>query len=271
MKDIRVALAVTRSMVGRTDDNIDGMLRWIQAAKKKSADLICFPEMNMTGYLHRDPIRDTARSISGPIRERLMAFAAGERIVILAGLAEMAENGCVFASHLIVQPDGKIGIYRKLHIAPVESGVFSPGTDIPLFNTAGAEFGIQLCYDAHFPELSTKMALKGAEIIFMPHASPRGDAKGKLLSWMRHLPARAYDNSLFVLACNQTGDNGQGLIFPGIALVIGPSGQVLKKTTGDREQLLVADLLSKDLASVRSHPMRFFLSNRRSELFSRLG
>ncbi len=268
MKDIRIALAVTRSPVGQTDDNLAGMLKWIRAAKGKGADLICFPEMNITGYLHRDAIRSMAQPIPGPISHRLSAFAAGERIVILAGLAEREDTGRVFASHLVVQPDGEIGVYRKLHIAPVEKGVLTPGTDIPLFTAAGAAFAIQLCYDTHFPELSTQMALLGAEILFMPHASPRGDAEGKILSWMRHLPARAFDNSLFVIACNQTGDNGQGLRFPGVAVVIGPSGRILKKTAGDRETLLVADLPSKKLAESRNHPMRYFLANRRPELYS---
>jgi N-carbamoylputrescine amidase len=267
MKDIRAALAVTRSWVGHTDDNLDGMCQWIRAAKKKNADLICFPEMNITGYLHRDPIRDMARPVPGPISDRLAAFAAGERIVILAGLAEKSDTGHVFASHLVVQPSGEVGIYRKLHVSPVEQAVLSPGAEPTVFDAAGVTFGIQLCYDAHFPGLSTQMAVKGAEMIFMPHASPRGDAQEKLLSWMRHLPARAFDNSLFVLACNQIGDNGHGLSFPGVAVVIGPTGRILKKTVADREELLVVDLASKELDAVRTHPMRFFLPNRRPELY----
>ena len=268
MKNIRVAVAVTRSPVGKSDDNLEGMRKWIQAAKKKKADLICFPEMNITGYYHRDPIRDSAQPIPGPISNRLAAYAAEEGIVILAGMAEKAADGRVFACHLVVQPNGELGIYRKLHIAPVEKPVFSPGSDIPLFHAAGAKFGVQLCYDAHFPELSTQMAIKGAEILFIPHASPRGSADDKYLSWMRHLPARAYDNGLFVVACNQTGDNGQGVNFPGVAVVIDPSGRVLLKSTSDREELLLADLTSQAFETVRNHPMRFFLPNRRPELYS---
>ena len=268
MKDIRIALAVTRSVVGQIDGNLDGMQKWIQAAGKKRADLICFPEMNVTGYLHRDPIRDAARPVHGSIGRRLRGLAAAEGIVILAGLAEKTDVGHVHASHLVVQPNGKIGLYRKLHIAPVEQAVLSPGADIPVFQAAGATFGIQLCYDAHFPELSTRMAVKGAEIIFMPHASPRGDAEGKLRSWMRHLPARAYDNSLFILACNPTGDNGQELIFPGVAVVIGPSGRILAQAAPAGEDLLVADLTSTELAAIRNHPMRFFLPHRRPELYA---
>jgi len=85
---------------------------------------------------------------------------------------------------------------------------------------------------------------------------------------MRHLPARAYDNSLFIVACNQTGENNKGLEFPGIAVIIGPSGEVINKDLSGQEGVIVADLKAKDLSRVRNHRMRYFLPNRRPELYS---
>jgi N-carbamoylputrescine amidase len=87
---------------------------------------------------------------------------------------------------------------------------------------------------------------------------------------MRHLPARAYDNSLFVVACNQTGENGNGLSFPGLAMVLDPSGNVMAKDLSGKEGLLIADLDADALERVRNHPMRFFLPNRRADIFQKL-
>jgi N-carbamoylputrescine amidase len=101
----------------------------------------------------------------------------------------------------------------------------------------------------------------------MPHASPRGTPESKFNSWQRHLPARAFDNSVFIVACNQTGDNAAGLGFPGVALALGPSGEILEKRVNDEEGLLVTDLKADDLARVHNHRMRYFLPNRRSDLF----
>ena len=112
------------------------------------------------------------------------------------------------------------------------------------------------------------MALEGADIIFIPHASPRGNAQDKFMSWMRHLPARAFDNGLFIVACNQTGENGRGLSFPGIAIVFGPSGDVLKKEINGKETILVTDLKREVLDQVRHHEMRYFLPNRRPDLYN---
>ena len=194
-------------------------------------------------------------------------MAHENQIVILAGMAEKDEKDRIFASHLVVTPQNISGIYRKIHIAPPERNILSAGNSVPLFEVEGVKFGIQLCYDAHFPELSTRMAVDGADIIFMPHASPRGTPNEKFNSWMRHLTARAFDNGVFIVACNQSGDNQNGLDFPGIAMVIGPSGDVLQDNISGKEAMIVADLKADVLAAVRGHRMRYFLPNRRPELY----
>jgi predicted amidohydrolase len=267
MQDIRIAAAIFNSIFGRKEHNLDRMGHWIKAASRQGARLICFPELNITGYSHQPEIKDSAEPIPGPISGCLEQMARDEHIVILAGMAEKDPAGRVFASHLVVTPQGISGIYRKLHIAPPEKDLFSPGNEVPLFDLQGVKFGIQLCYDAHFPELSTRMAIDGAEIIFMPHASPRGTPQQKLNSWLRHLAGRAFDNSVFVVACNQTGKNQSGLDFPGIAVVMDPSGNILKKYTDGQEGLLMADLKAAAFKMVRDHHMRYFLPHRRPELY----
>jgi len=267
MKDVRVAVTVFNSPVGKSSYNIGRMERWIEKAGENDAAVICFPELNITGYTTGKDIIDTAEPAKGPNTSLLLDWSAKHNIVILAGMAEKDITGRIFASHLIIKPDGDIGIYRKLHLAPPERSFFTPGNQIPLFEASGIKFGIQLCYDAHFPELSTHMALNGADIIFIPHASPRGTPDEKYRSWIRHLKARAYDNSLFVVACNQTGKNQRGLEFPGVGVVIGPSGEITGKDLSGKENMIIADLKADDLKRVRNHEMRFFLPNRRPELY----
>jgi N-carbamoylputrescine amidase len=189
------------------------------------------------------------------------------QIVILAGMAEKDDNGRIFASHLVVGPEEISGIYRKIHIAPPEIGIFTAGNSIPVFETAGVILGIQLCYDVHFPELSTRMAVDGVDIIFMPHASPRGTPPEKLTSWLRHLTARAFDNSVFIIACNQNGDNQKGLHFPGVAVVIDPSGEIINQNISGEDGLIISELKAETLNAVRSHRMRYFLPNRRPEIY----
>jgi predicted amidohydrolase len=253
--------------VGRIKDNLDRMAVWVQAAKTKAAEVVCFPEMNITGYSTRDEIKNSAEIIPGPISKAVSAMARKFKVAILAGLAEKDRRGRIFASHLVVTPRGVAGIYRKIHIAPPEAAVFSAGNTIALFKIKGVRLGIQLCYDVHFPELSTRMATDGADVIFMPHASPRSTPVAKFNSWMRHMPARAFDNGLYVVACNQNGNNQEGLKFPGLSVVLDPGGRMIKKNTGGKEHFVVADLKGAEINKVRGHRMRYFLPNRRPDLY----
>jgi len=256
-----------RVAVSQPEENLRKAEAWISEASRRGSDIICFPEMNITGYDVDAGLRRSAEPLPGAISERLCAMARRHATVILAGLAEQAADGGVFASHVVAAPEGWRGVYRKLHIAPPESAVFTAGRNVPVFDAAGIRFGIELCYDAHFPDLSTRLALQGVHAIFMPHASPRGTPEEKRASWMRHLPARAFDNGVFVVACNQTGDNGAGMVFPGVALVFGPDGRLIAADAAGREGLLLATLDAELLAAVRRHPMRYFLPHRRPELY----
>jgi predicted amidohydrolase len=267
MRDIRIATVTFNSIVGQTLDNLNKMVPWIREAVNRDANLICFPELNVTGYSTHPDIKKSAEPIPGPACRLLEKMSREHQIVILAGMAERDKNNHIFASHLVITPENITGIYRKIHIAPPERSVFSPGNSVPLFEIEGVKIGIQLCYDIHFPELSTRMAVDGADIIFVPHASPRGTPLEKLTSWLRHLTARAFDNSVYIVACNQNGENLNGLQFPGVAVVIDPSGKIADQYISDKDGMIIVDLTADTLRAVRGHRMRYFLPNRRSDVY----
>jgi N-carbamoylputrescine amidase len=114
------------------------------------------------------------------------------------------------------------------------------------------------------------MALRGVDVVFIPHASPRGTPEEKLRSWLRHLRARAFDNSVYVVACNQVGENREGLSFPGGAVVLDPGGRIVARHEGCGEEILTATLATKKLMDTRAHRMRYFLPHRRPELYGEI-
>ena len=266
---VRIAAVVCRCPVGEVDHNLKRTHHWTRQAKQAGAALVCFPEMNLTGYSNRQSIRECALRAEGSEIDALRHLSAEQDVALLIGFAEKAPDNKLYASHMVITPSGRSGIYRKLHLAPPELDRFLPGKALPIFNWSGFRFGIQLCYDAHFPEIATRMAEAEADVIFIPHASPRGQAPNKHQSWLRHLPARAFDNGLFVVACNQTGDNGNGLVFPGNAVAFSPSGEVMATRLSGDPGLLLVDLREDLLQHVRSHRMRYFFPNRRPALYQR--
>ena len=267
MNGIKLALSVQKSIPGEFERNLSATIKFISQAAVNKADMVVFPEMNLTGYLAGPKILSIAQPVDRQLIQTLSNAADKFNISILTGMAEKGENNRIYATHLVFQPGSAVEHYRKIHTAPNEKAYFSPGNRIKVFQNKNIHFGIQLCYDAHFPELSTAMALKQADILIIPHASPRGSSQKKYQSWMRHLTARAFDNGVFVAALNQTGNNKKGLEFPGLALLIGPDGNIVSRFIDPEEKIHYVNIDLTALERVRSHRMKYFLPNRRPELF----
>jgi len=268
MRDLRAAAAVMRSIVGDKKGNLDRTRRLVFQAADLGAELVLFPEASLTGYTVRQSMRAWAEPVPGPLTEALAILAREAGLVIAAGLVEAGRGNNCWLTQVMVGPQGLIGTHRKTHLGLTEKDLFQPGDKLAVWEYDGVTYGVQLCYEGHFPEISLAQALQGAEVILVPHASPREDPQDKLERWLRYLPARAYDNSVFLLACNPAGDNGQGLTFAGAALILGPKGQVLAQWSGEHETIVRADLPAADLAAVRESKMGFFLPSRRPDLYS---
>ena len=74
MESIIVVGVSVRNEIGKVDSSIENMKRWISIAKDKSADLILFPELNVSGYIPA-PARKIAEPVSGPSTEKILEIA----------------------------------------------------------------------------------------------------------------------------------------------------------------------------------------------------
>jgi N-carbamoylputrescine amidase len=267
MKDLRLAVVCMQSDFGRIEKNIAKMESFVQKAAAQGASMICFPELSATGYTIKEDPQLHAESVPGPISDRIVKIAEENKLVIMAGMLEKGSADKPHISQIVAGPYGIIGMYQKTHLSPKEKEIYQPGQIIKTFTYDHINFGIQLCYETHFPELSTIMALQGAEIVFFLYASPYRTPQEKRDSWLRDLPARAFDNGVFIVACNQVGENGAGLLFPGVIIVLGPAGKILYQYTGNKEKMIIAGLKGSDLAKVRTDMMRYFIKYRRPELY----
>lgn len=266
MKDITVALACTHSIPHDIEGNLNRMERFVQEAANNHVNILCFPELSICGYSLHHISKKYSSALFNEIIDKMAGLSRKHNLIILAGMIEGTAEGA-YISHIISGPLGIIGVYRKSHLSPQEQQIYKAGDKIDVFRFDDLVFGVQLCYEAHFPEISTIMALKGADVIFMPHASPRGDPEQKTQSWLRHLTARAFDNTTYILACNQVGQTDEGFSFPGVAVIIHPSGNILESYAGEEERMIVAELKGKYLEEIRKHRMKYFLPNRRPKLY----
>ena len=125
---------------------------------------------------------------------------------------------------LAVGPDGaQLGRHRKLILPPgFESIYFSTGHQIDLFVYCGLTIATLICYDAEFPELARKAAMRGADIIVVP------TALGHQWGWVAHqmIPTRGFENGVFLAYANHAGMEN-GLSYLGASFIAAPDGALM--------------------------------------------
>ena len=111
----------------------------------------------------------------------------------------------------------------------------------PLETSVG-KIGTLICYDIEFPEPSRILALKGAEIILVPSVW----SIPAMNRWHIQLPARALDDTVFVMGINNI-EEGAG----GCSKVVSPMGEVLAQASDSSEEVLVCEIDMDEIARVR--------------------
>ncbi len=138
-------------------------------------DIVCFPELFTTGY-DLENVKKYAESIPGETIKKIISISKNKFIVI--GTIIERDNDKFYNCAFILGKNGKIiGKYRKAHLfSPMfETEYLSPGNNISTFELSdfnNLKVGIAICYDLRFPELFRKIALQGAQIIFVPSEFP---------------------------------------------------------------------------------------------------
>ncbi|MCD4847544.1 MAG: carbon-nitrogen family hydrolase [Candidatus Aegiribacteria sp.] len=212
-------------------------------------DLAVLPELFTTGYM-LDRIPDLALSPED-LPELLPAkIAAREKVWIVAGSLPVKSPNGVVNKMVVYNPDGKIAYTtEKVHLfsAMGEDRAFIPGKCGGTFNLSGKTAGGIICYDLRFPELTRRMTLGGASIIFVPAQWP-GGRRELFRSLLR---ARAAESQIFAAGCNIGGEH-LGVIFKGGGGVAHPTGNMLKGSIiSDGITDFVIDL--NDVDQIRTH------------------
>ena len=267
MDEMRLRMVSMGSVVGDIEGNLRTMVSHCRNAASDDVDLICFPELSLTGYSMPDSRSFALSDGDAPIAE-LSDLSAEIGMAVCFGYVDSGNR----ITQAIVEDGRIVGRYSKTHLGEREVGVMEPGSDFPIIRTSKANVGISLCWEAHFPEISGTYALEGADLILMPFASGLGGER-RQSSWDRFLPARAYDNTLFVAACNASGENGRGVTLGGGACIYDVRGFRMAAAEGMCEVTAVLDPEQMDRIRVGHYEsMRdvYFLDKRRPGMYGRL-
>ena len=230
------------------------------------AELLLAPEMFLSGYaIGREAAARLAEPVDGPSGTRARGIASKHGIALCYGYPERGADGAVYNSAALYGRDGALLLnYRKTHLfGTLDRDMFAPGDSAFTTVQLGAfRIGMLICYDVEFPEAVRSLALNGADLVLVPTANM------KPFDLVSHItvPARAYENSLYVAYGNRCGSEGS-LDYTGLSCVGSPFGGNLT-IAGTSEELLFADL---DIAQIEaSRVNNTYLRDRRPALYQAL-
>jgi predicted amidohydrolase len=245
-RNVKIALVQMQPQQGDTKSNLERGITSIIEASEKGANIVCLPELFYSGYhLEAKKLQVLAEQVDGPMVQTLCKVAKEKGIYIIAGYAESVEIlGRMYNSAIFISDKGVvIGNMRKVYAWGQEKEKFREGKKFPVYDTPLGKIGIMICYDAEFPEPMRIMALKGAELVFVPSVWSIPAAR----RWEIDLAGGALYNLFFTAGVNTAGDGSCGM-----SQIVGPNGIVRAIASQDKEEILYCDIDLDEVIGVRS-------------------
>jgi predicted amidohydrolase len=211
-----------------------------RAISKVDLDLLVLPELFNVGYLFesREQLFSLAEGVpDGETTLALLQLSQAKQCSIVGGIAEK-EHSQIFNTAILVKPDGRIERYRKIHLSRYEKQLFNSCNEIGLFDLNGIKIGVQICFDAWFPEISRQQMLQGADLLCL--CANFGGA-----STPQIVKARAMENMIYTVMCNRVGAEKNQSIdaeFLGKSVILDASGKVLNVEVEKVESLQVSEI-----------------------------
>ncbi len=237
---VRVAAVQIDSTLGEVAHNRTLILRKLREAASGGARLIVFPECALTGYgfESRAEAIACAEPIPGPSVQKIAVACAELGVWAAFGMLE-SHGSLLYNACPLVGPSGLVGSYRKVHLPFMGVDRFADRGDRPfeLLEAAGLRVGLHICYDGAFPEACRVLTLLGADILVLPTNWPE-----RTEPLAEHMMAcRAIENVVYAMAVNRVGEE-RGTRFIGLSAIHDPLGQTLARASGDRQEILYAEI-----------------------------
>jgi predicted amidohydrolase len=237
---MRIAGVQMDVRIGDVTGNLSRMADRFREATKAGAELVAFPECAVTGYCFQDlnEARPFAQSIPGPATEALSKLCAEANAFAVFGMLE-TDGRQIFNAAVLTGPEGVMGSYRKVHLPFLGVDKFVDFGDRPfaVHSAGGVRVGLNICYDAAFPEATRTMALQGADLIVLPTNWPPG---AECVA-AHVINTRAMENAVYFLAVNRVGTE-RGFEFIGGSRICAPDGSTLATADNRDEQILYAEI-----------------------------
>lgn len=241
---MRIAMAQMK-MTDSISENLDKTVHYIEKAKQQNADLVFFPEVQLSPFFPQYENKNADKYLLNLDSEEIRTIqnVCQKYNIYASPNVYLNLNGNKYDASLFIDGSGNIqGISKMVHIAQAkyfyEQDYYTPSDDgFKVYDTPFGKIGIVICFDRHIPESIRACALQGAELIIIPTANLIIEPS-ELFEW--EVRVQSFQNLSYIAMCNRVGTEGD-ITFCGESLITSPSSELLFKAN-DTEQLIVSDI-----------------------------
>ncbi len=239
MRSLRIALAQINCTLGDLDANTDKIIGYIDEARKVRVDLVCFPEMAITGYPPKDLLlKPEFIAANLEMRDRIVEKSGD--IVVVLGFVDSSEDGLY--NSVAVAFGGELAtVYHKTHLSRYpffdEYRYFRTGFEPGAFviNDIDTEVAILDGQSRQEPFQSVSPPDLMVNLCATPFDSRQEQ------SMKQNLSDTALQTGIIMGSINLVGGQDE-LVFDGGSGVVGKDGKVLAQGKRFEEELVIADL-----------------------------
>lgn len=238
---LKIALVHFNAVYKEPAKNLDALEQLHRQAAAAGAEIIFNTELAISGYsfTSRDDVRPYTLTMDSPSLKRVAALAKELGVYIGITFPEQDPATDIFYNAAAVySPKGQLVCkYRKTwgeirwarSGGPNQKGVFS---------TPWGNIGIAICADSYFSLIPRTLALKGADLIWVPANWPPGGTMPPEDVWQ----TRAQENGVYIAACNRTGMDRVMDLSQAVSTVVKPDGTPMFIKRSDDSTLLFAEI-----------------------------
>lgn len=260
MTSLTLGLAQIKTKLGDLQANCEKHMATIDQALTQSVQLLCFPELSLTGYVLQDLVPTVAcrPTSDDPIFKPLLD--ASHQLDLMVGFVDEDSRHRFYIAAAYLSKGQVLHVHHKVYLPTYgmfdEGRFFAWGDSIRAFDTPWGRVGMLICEDFWHASPPYLLWLDGADILLMHSASPgRGLDDGEQLGsarWVEHVN-RAYASlyTSFVVHTNRTGFE-DGLNFWGGSTIFDPDGELVIQGPHFDEALTVATIDLNQLGRTRA-------------------
>lgn len=196
---MRICAAQLAAVRGDIAANVTRHIAFVELAASRSADVVLFPELSLTGY---EPTlaRDLATDADDPRLDVFQALADARRLLIGVGLPTRSKSGPQI-SLVVFRPLERRLTYSKQRLHADELSWFSSGDEQLVIDAGGHRLAPAICYESLQPEHAAAVADLGADTYLASVAKPHRSVEMA----HQHYPSIARRHSMIVLIANCVG------------------------------------------------------------------